>query len=358
MPVHNVAPYVRPAVESLLAQTFADFELVVIDDGSTDGSGDIIRSYGDPRIRLFRHERQRGLSASLNLGLSVAESDLIARQDGDDLSVPGRLERQVAVMSANPDLALLGGQASAIDERGRALKPVARSVDPVSIRWYGLFDNPFIHSAVMFRRRVVRELGGYDASFDPTSQDYALWSAIMRRHPIMNLPERIVTYRVRSSSIFGVVDDAGGDGSARSRFRDMVRTLVGENIRSMFGADTVSAADAELMSAFALGADRQVVDRFLTVFFRLLRLYREREPSSRASADFRMTLARQVDAVAYRMAPASRQAAWRVYSAACRHEPAIVKDLSWSRALVLTVLGKRAREGAADLRRFSGTVAA
>ena len=120
----------------------------------------------------------------------------------------------------------------------------------------------------------------------------------------------------------------------------------------------IMGSDAELMSAFALGADRQVVDRFLTVFFRPLRLYREREPSSRASADFRMTLARQVDAVAYRMAPASRQAAWRVYSAACRHEPAIVKDLSWSRALVLTVLGKRAREGAADLRRFSGTVAA
>lgn len=355
MPVFNAERHLRPAIDSILAQTYHDFELIVIDDGSTDRSAEITASYRDPRVRLLGNERNLGLSASLNRGLAAAKSDLIARQDSDDLSAPRRLEIQVAAMAARPELALIGTQAWAIDEEGRRLKPVARSVDPVSIRWYGLFDNPFIHSSVIFRRDIVRDLGGYDATFDPESQDYALWSAIMRHHAVMNLSDPLITYRVHSSSIFGA--HAGNlEPSSRSRYAGMVRTLVGDNIRMMFGEALVDAAAAATMADFVLGLDGRSVDRFLTVFFRLLRLFQDREPEWRASADFRLTLARQVDAIAYRVSPASRRTALRVYSAALRHDPALWTHLSWPRAVALAILGKRARTGLASLRRYDGRV--
>src|SRR5258708_31795371 len=155
MPVFNGMRHVGAAVESILAQTYRDFELLVVDDGSSDRSLEIVRSYRDARIRVLVNERNLGLAASLNRGLSESRCALIARQDADDLSLPNRLERQVAVMRQRPELALLGTQASAIDVDGRPLKAVDRPIDEVSIRWYGLFDNPFVHTSVMFRRALV-----------------------------------------------------------------------------------------------------------------------------------------------------------------------------------------------------------
>jgi hypothetical protein len=343
MPVFNGARYLRASIENVLAQSFRDFELIIVDDGSTDGTATIARSYGDPRVRLISHERNRGLSAALNHGLDAARAGLVARQDADDLSHPSRLATQYAFLSARPDVALAGSQAAAIDADGRRRAPIDRSLEHLSIRWYGLFDNPFIHTSVMFRRDVIRECGGFDAAFDPYSQDYALWIKVMRAHPVANLPERLVTYRVHESSIIGALEDDSRDDGYRTRFGGMIRSLVADQLLRDFGADGVSPDDARLMAGFVLGVPSQALPAFLSVFLRLLSLFRARHPTVSQSADLARTLARQFDAIAYRVNPGSRSDTMAVYRAAAAAGPGVLARLPWPRAAALWLSGRGGR---------------
>src|SRR5262249_52131724 len=160
MAVYNGARHLREAVESILGQTFQDFEFVVVNDGSTDESRTILSSFGDPRIRVLDNPSNLGLTKSLNVGLGVARADLIARQDADDISDEGRLEKQVAVMDAHPGLALLGTQARYVDEKGTA--QVSRlwwkATTTEGLRFQLLFDSPFVHTSVMFRKSIVQDV--------------------------------------------------------------------------------------------------------------------------------------------------------------------------------------------------------
>ncbi len=351
MPVYNAARHVREAIESVLAQTHRDFEFLIVDDGSTDQSAAIVAAYRDSRIRLIRSPRNEGLSAALNRGLAQAQGELIARQDADDRSHPQRIERQVQALERRADVALIGCQANAIDEGGRPLADVERSQDEVSIRWYALFDNPFIHSSVMFRKQVIwNELGGFEASFDPYSQDYELWGRVMQRYSVFNLRDRLMTYRVSTSSIIGAVDAADPADAYRARFEGVVRTLVTRHLRTFVDAGTLSDADAMLMTGYVLGIDARALPRFLDVFRALLRRFQERHPEWRSSVDFRRTLARQFDAIAYRVRPPSRRAALTTYFAGLRREPSIASHLPWSRALALCVLGASGRDRLARIR--------
>lgn len=352
MPLFNAERHVSAAIESILAQTYRDFELLIVDDGSTDRSRTIAQSYRDPRIRLLINERNVGLPATLNRGLEEARGDFVARQDADDLSDAERLDRQVGVMRARPDLALLGTQAHAIDEDGRPKRPVDRPVDEVSIRWYGLFDNPFVHSSVIFRRRLVWNDGlrGYpDTAY---AEDYALWSQLMRRHAVGNLPDRLVTFRVRAASRMGSIEELPSDRLGLTGFPDVVRSLVRDNVTSAFGGE-VSDEDAALMSGFVLGVPRTEIDRFLAVFGRLLELYVSRHPHVRHTPDFSRTLARQFDAMACRVRPPGRAAALRVYVHALRLEPVLLWYFSWLRAAALLMFGRQGRTWINSARRFS-----
>jgi len=343
MPVFNGARYLRASIENVLAQSFEDFELLVVDDGSTDGTAAIARSYGDPRVRVISHERNLGLSAALNRGLDAARGGLVARQDADDLSHPSRLATQRAFLTAHPDVALVGSQAAAIDADGRRRAPIDRSLEHLSIRWYGLFDNPFIHTSVMFRRDVIRDCGGFDAAFDPYSQDYALWVKVMRAHSVANLPERLVTYRVHESSIIGALDAESRDDAYRARFGAIIRALVADQLLREFGADGVSEEDARLMAGFVLGVPSQALPAFLAVFLRLLSLFRARHPAANRSADFERTLARQFDAIAYRVHPGSRSDTTAVYRAAAAAGPGVLAKLPWPRAAILWLTGRGGR---------------
>jgi glycosyltransferase involved in cell wall biosynthesis len=353
MPVFNAERHVGAAIESILAQTHRDFELLIVDDGSTDRSLEIAASYRDSRVRLITLGENRGLSGALNRGLAEAQCDWIARQDADDVSAPERLARQMATVARRPGLALLGCQAHAIDEHRRALAPVNRPVDEISIRWYGLFDNPFIHSTVLMRREVVwTELGGFDGAFDPYSQDYALWGRVMERYPVLNLPDRLLTYRVSASSIIGSVNAAASSDEYRTRFDGVVRTLVSRHLRVLLGDDDAQE-DGRLMAGLVLGIEATAIDRFLAVFRRLLDRFRARHPEWRTSADFRRTLARQFDAIAYRVRPPSRASAMRVYLAGLAAEPSMATYLSWPRAIALCVLGAAGRQRLTELRHAS-----
>jgi glycosyltransferase involved in cell wall biosynthesis len=354
LPVHNGERFVGEAVAGILAQTWRDFELIVVDDASTDDTARIVASTGDPRVTLLRMPVQAGVAASLNEGLRVAHGEFVARQDADDVSLPLRLERQLDAFAADPSLALVGTRAERIDEHGRSLGTVERSLEDVSIRWYGLLDNPMIHTSVMFRRATVWDaLGGYDAAAYPLSQDFALWSRVVRAHRAANLADRLVRYRVLPTSVSNTqAIDAAGLPS--TRFAAIVRRIVGENVRAFFDSEICPEADVELLAGFVLGVPRESLDRFLLVFTRLLAEYTRRYPDAARSRDFARTVARQMDAIAFRVRPPSREAAWRVYRRALAGSPGVALDLPWLRAASLLLFG---RGGRAWLRRMRSTMA-
>lgn len=345
MAVHNGERHLHAAIDSILAQTLRDFEFIVVDDGSTDRSRAIVEGYRDPRIRLIALERNAGLSAALNLGLQATESPLVARQDADDLSEPRRLERQLSVMHDRQELVLLGSQAVAITEDGTEAGTVWRPVEPVSIQWYSLFDNPFAHTSMMFRTAVVRdEFGGFDARYDPFSQDYALWCRVMERHDVANLADRLVRYRVHPSSIIGSLDQKDDVDEYRKRFGGIVREIIGGHASRMMIPTAVSDHESWLLASFVLGLEPSSLDAFLALVERLFGTFLERHPGAFERPDFRRTLARQFDTLALRVSPSTRGATWRVYSHAIRRHPQLVRHVAWTRALALLFLGKHRRD--------------
>jgi hypothetical protein len=184
----------------MLVQTFCDFELIAINNGSTDGTAAVLDGLSDPRVRVF-HQENLGLAAALNRGMALSRGRYIARQDHDDWAAPTRLAKQVAVMEQNPDLALLGTGAEIYVGDEPSGRSHDHPVDDAALRFELLFDNPFVHSSIMIRKAALEEVGGYCT--DPARQppeDYELWSRIARRYRVANLAERLMIYReVRKS---------------------------------------------------------------------------------------------------------------------------------------------------------------
>ena len=195
LPLYNGKMFLHQAVDSVLSQHDVLFDLLVIDDGSTDDSFEALSSFERPCVRVHR-QANKGLAATLNRGLEIASSKYIARQDQDDLMLPGRLAKQVAFLDQNPDCAMVGTWS----EIWVGNQPTSRGhhhpTSNEALRLELLFDNPFVHSSVMMRADVVRQMGGYseDKSRQPP-EDYELWSRIAREHRIANLPEVLTVYR-------------------------------------------------------------------------------------------------------------------------------------------------------------------
>ena len=201
MAVHDGEPFLRAALDSVLAQTFRDFELIVVDDGSTDGSASIVRGLGDPRVRLVSNERNLGLAPSLNRGVAAARGELIARLDADDLALPERLARQVAHMDAHPDVGLLGSWYVEMPADGTPGATRRLPTEHWDLRWHLCLTCPFVHSTVLWRRALVAErVGGYDETL-VFSEDYDLWRRIGERLVVANLPAYLVRLRVHPESM-------------------------------------------------------------------------------------------------------------------------------------------------------------
>jgi glycosyltransferase involved in cell wall biosynthesis len=196
MPVYNAECFLEEAIASILSQTFEDFEFVIIDDGSSDASASIIRSFGDHRIRFFQNEENQGISSTLNKGIDLASCDLIARMDADDVSDRFRLQKQYAYMRDHPACGLLSAWA-------RVVTPENRFVRMERYRskhyYYNLtFECWIYHPTVMFRRRAVVSVGKYSM---PYSEDYDLFWKLSRKFEIGNLAEPLVTYRLSPASL-------------------------------------------------------------------------------------------------------------------------------------------------------------
>jgi glycosyltransferase involved in cell wall biosynthesis len=198
MSVYDSEKYLREAIDSILSQSFKDFEFIIIDDGSTDRSAEIISSYDDPRIRAVSNATNLGLPASLNRGLDIAAGEYIARMDADDVSLPERLARQVSYMDAHPEIAASGTWAKDIDADGREFS--TRCL-PFGERMKYEFwrPSPIVHPSAIIRKSHLGSLR-YDIRL-PHAQDYDLWLALRARHELGNLPEFLLLYRVHPGSI-------------------------------------------------------------------------------------------------------------------------------------------------------------
>jgi glycosyltransferase involved in cell wall biosynthesis len=200
MPAYNAGSLLRQAVDSILAQTFTDFECLIIDDGSRDGSVEALQTIGDPRLRIVLNPRNLGLVATLNYGIELARAPLIARMDADDISLPDRLHCQVEAFRLRPGLGLLGSWAEVIDAAGRTAGHIQLPIEHRQIALAMLRDNVFVHPSVMVRASVLRDLGGYPVDF-PAAEDYAMWLRILLRHEVANLPKTLVQYRIHAAQI-------------------------------------------------------------------------------------------------------------------------------------------------------------
>lgn len=214
MPAWNVARYIGEALDSIRRQRFVDYELVVVDDGSTDGSGALLdaAAVADRRVRVVRHAQNRGLLAALNSALEVATGEWVARMDGDDTATPERLERQVDVMANHPELVLLGSAYKVMYEDGRFWRSQSMPATDTAIRWRLLFDNPINHTSAMFRRLLP---DGTPVRYEAfRCEDYDLWARLLRHGRGRNLPEPLVTRREHGETY--TIREAGPQAEARA----------------------------------------------------------------------------------------------------------------------------------------------
>lgn len=176
MPFYNAAPFLAEAVKSMLNQTFSDFEFIIINDGSTDGSEKIIQSFSDKRIKYILNPENMGLVYSLNKGLEAAEGALIARMDGDDISLPDRLKRQYEYLRMHPDADLVASQVQLINENGQHTgfwKEDRENSSPELIREYLAINNCIAHPTILAKAGIIKKLG-YRAA-QGQAEDYDLW---------------------------------------------------------------------------------------------------------------------------------------------------------------------------------------
>lgn len=199
MPVYNGEEHLREAIESILNQTFANFEFLIINDGSTDSSASIIESYKDKRIRLINNEENLKLIRTLNKGLELAKGEYIARMDCDDISLPHRLEKQVAFMEANRDVGILGSAMLAFSTNQTIAVYTPEIFEEIKIEL--IFACPMIHPSVLMRCSVLKEHGlRYDINYTH-AEDYKLWSEAVKHVKLHNLNDILIKYRLNPKGI-------------------------------------------------------------------------------------------------------------------------------------------------------------
>ena len=199
LPVYNGAKYLKDSIESILHQSFNDFELIVIDDGSLDKTFEIIHRYNDNRINIIHHSINKGLVYSLNEGVKVSRAEYIARMDADDIALPDRLEKQLEAFEANKNLGVLGTQIALMDET--CSFEVDQHHYPQShseIIWRMLFENTFAHPTIMVRKKVFTQ--AYREEYKH-AEDYDLWTRLTGDAIFGNLSQKLLLYRRHSETV-------------------------------------------------------------------------------------------------------------------------------------------------------------
>lgn len=234
MSVFNGEEYLAEAIGSILNQTFQDFEFIIVNDGSTDGTGQILESFDDQRIIVVPNPQNLGLTRSLNTGLRMARGKYIARQDADDVSLPQRLEKEVAFLDENKNVGLVGTYYLMINESGKVLHTIKCLTEGGELKEKLLEGNQFGHGSVMFRAECIEKVGLYREEFK-SAQDYDLWLRISEVYDVANIPEPLYGWRFNLKSI------STSKKAQQDRFAELARDLAEE--RRQFGRDKLQTLE-------------------------------------------------------------------------------------------------------------------
>lgn len=225
LPVYNAGPYLRDAVQSILDQSYRDFELIIMNDGSTDDSWNTLQEFKDPRIHLFTQENQ-GLVATLNRGIDLSNGPFIARMDQDDRSEPDRLKKQVDFLEHHTDIGVLGTTAYIMDEQQRATGVNPSLLHDTELKLQLLYQTPFVHGSVMLRRDHLFKLTPpFYRKFAGIAEDYDFWSRIATVTKLANLPEPLFGWRNNPT---------GMSNSGARQQREFAKQLAENNLRSPY----------------------------------------------------------------------------------------------------------------------------
>ena len=228
LPTYNAAMHLGKAINSILGQTFEDFELIIVDDGSTDNTSEILANYADPRIIILTQENL-GLPKALNKGIAAARGVYLARQDADDISLPQRLEKQVEFLDQNLNYGLVGSWTQIITPEGPTLRQHTHPASNGQLQIQLLMNNQFVHSAVMLRASCLKITGLYSENpehFPP--EDYDLWLKIAQHFPVANIPQVLLQYLELPSSISRTKEQLINDRAAKMA-REAIRVTPGLN---------------------------------------------------------------------------------------------------------------------------------
>ena len=239
MPVYNVAPYLREAMDSILAQTFQDFELIVLDDCSPDNSAEILDTYTDERIVRYRGEKNMGLSNVLNVGMAMARGELIARMDSDDISTPERLATQVAYLDAHPEVDLCS---FGMELFGAKQETWVREANVEDVKITALFHSPILHASSVWRRASFERMGLRFLQEMVPAEDYDMWTRAMAAGlKLVNIPEVMYHYRIHPSQATTQTDKtARKDREVKSNYLRMLYPTEDMSAVNLLPAQSVS----------------------------------------------------------------------------------------------------------------------
>lgn len=223
MSVYNGECYLNEAIDSILAQTFTDFEFLIIDDASTDNTPGILRSYSDPRITIITNEKNLGLTRSLNNGLAVAQGDYIARMDADDISLPERLDEQVHFMDNNPDICVCGCWVKIIGQNAGDIWRYPTSHDEIACRH--LFECSIAHPSVIMNKKYLNENQIHYNNTFKKSQDYELWVRISGSYALANIGKVLLKLRIHAGGIGQMYTDNQKGWADQVRFQQLSEFL-------------------------------------------------------------------------------------------------------------------------------------
>lgn len=200
IPTYNSERFISQTIQSIITQTHKNFELIIINDGSTDNSKEIIESFNDSRIKYYENPENKGIVFTRNYGLQLAKGDYIGMVDSDDIVYPEKFEEQIAFLEKNKDFGMVGSWVKFIDEDGKRLPGSWKlKASPEMIPSILLFRNYFVQSSVISRKECISKFS-FKYNF-PTAQDYLMWVEIIQNHKAWNLPKYLIDYRVHKGGI-------------------------------------------------------------------------------------------------------------------------------------------------------------
>lgn len=236
MTAYNESPdHITDAINSILCQTYTDLELIILDDSTNEDTIRAIDAFNnDHRVSILRSNERLGLTRSLNRGLESSQGKYIAKMDGDDISLPERLEKEVEHLESHPDTAIVGGQINIIDEYGNITSSRKYPSGGLTLYLYSCFRNPLAHPTVLMRRDIVDNGYRYDSSLK-MSEDLDLWLRLINNgYKIRNLPDTLVNYRVSDDFLDKRCSDTQRRVMAQVRYKNFYKRRPVHSVLSAF----------------------------------------------------------------------------------------------------------------------------